>query len=81
MNNIFRNWDAMRIIRLIAGVGFGIYAIVSKEYMFFGLSVLLLLQSLLDISCCGKGGCSSSKTKQTKEVYKDIIKLYKPNQR
>ena len=81
MNNILKKWDIMRVIRLITGVGFGIYAITSKEYLFLWLSGLLLLQSILNISCCGKGGCSSSKTKQTKEVYKDIIKPYKPNQR
>ncbi len=81
MNNILKNWDAIRIVKLIAGVGFGIYAITSKEYLFLWLAGLFLLQSLFNISCCGKGGCSSSKTKQTKEVYKGIIKTYKPNQR
>ena len=81
MNNILKNWDTTRIIRLIAGVGFGTYAIISKDYVFFWLTGILIFQAIFNISCCGAGGCSSSNTKEPKEAYKGIIKTYKPEKK
>ena len=81
MNNILKGWDPARIIRLTVGVGFGIYAVASKDYIFLWLTGLLLFQALLNISCCGGGGCSSSTTAATGEVYKDVIKRYKPERK
>lgn len=81
MNSLFKNWDAARIIRLVAGLGIGIYAIVSKDYMFLLLAGLFLFQATLNISCCGASGCSTSDATSQKQVYKDQIKPYNPNQR
>ena len=81
MNNLLKNWDVARIIRLVAGVGIGIYAIVSKDYMFLLLAGLFLFQALLNISCCGAGGCSTSNTASQKQIYKEQIKPYNPNQK
>ncbi len=71
-----KNWDTVRIIRLIAGIGFGVYAIVGKEYILLLIAGLLLMQAVFNISCCGAGGCSSGGSKQ-QEVYKGQIKKYK----
>jgi len=79
MNNIFRNWNIARIIRLLAGLGLSIYAFTSKEYAFLFLAGLFLLQAVLNMSCCGTGGCSSSNENDQKQVYKQDIKQYKPN--
>lgn len=81
MNNLLKNWDMARIIRLVAGVGIGIYAIVSKDYIFLLLAGLFLFQALLNISCCGASGCSTSDTASQKQVYKEQIKPYNPNQK
>jgi len=81
MNNILKNWGFVRIIRLLAGVGFGIYAVISSDYMFLWLTGMLVFQAIFNISCCGAGGCSSPNTTETKEVYKGIIKPYKPEQK
>ena len=78
MNNILKNWGVARIIRVIVGIGFGIYAIISGDYTFLWLTGILIFQAVFNISCCGTGGCSSSSsTTDTKEVYKGIIKPYK----
>lgn len=75
MNNALKNWDVIRIIRLVAGVGIGVYAISSKDYIFLLLAGMFLLQAILNISCCGSAGCATSN--QQKQVYKDVIKPYK----
>ena len=80
MNNILKNWGVARIIRVVVGIGFGIYAIISRDYTFLWLTGILIFQAIFNISCCGASGCSSSNTKDTKdtkEVYKGIIKPYK----
>lgn len=79
MNSILKQWDFLRVIRLAAGVGLGIYAIVSKEYPFLFLSAFFLVQAILNISCCGSNGCSSRQNQG--QLYKDIIKPYKPERK
>lgn len=78
MNNLWKNWDAARIVRLAAGIGFGIYAIVSKEYLFLLLAGFFLMQAVLNVSCCGAGGCSRSGKTAPERVYKDEIETYNP---
>ena len=75
---MLRNWDLARIIKLVAGIGIGIYAITSKEYSFLFLAGFFFLQSILNVSCCGAGGCSSNANNSEKEVFKGEIKQYKP---
>ncbi len=77
MNSLLKNWDAARIVRLVAGLGFGIYALVWSEYIFLILAALFLLQAAFNVSCCGAGGCSSGNDTKQQEVYKGQIKKYK----
>ena len=77
MTNIFKTWGVVRIVRLLVGIGFGIYAIIGRDYMFLWLTAILILQAVSNFSCCGAGGCSSPNTAQTKEAYKGEIKPYK----
>lgn len=76
MNNVLKKWDIIRIIRLIGGVSIAVYAVISKDYIFLLLAGLFLIQAILNISCCGSSGCSTNNEK--KQVYKEIIKPYKP---
>ena len=77
MNSLLKNWDVARIIRLVAGIGIAVYAITSKDYMFLWLAGLFLFQAVLNISCCGAGGCATNDKTNQKQVYKDQIKEYK----
>lgn len=77
MNSLLKGWDVARIIRLVAGIGIAVYAITSKDYMFLLLAGLFLFQAVLNISCCGAGGCTTNDKTNQKQVYKDQIKEYK----
>lgn len=61
MNNISKGWNAVRIIRVVAGIGFGVYAIISKDYIFLWLTGILFFQAIYNFSCCGTSGCSLPK--------------------
>jgi hypothetical protein len=75
MNGLLRNWNFMRVFRLLAGLGFGYYAIVYHEYLFLFFAGFMLLQAALNISCCGVAGCSQPNGNgQKDEVYKGQIK-------
>jgi len=76
---MLKNWDFSRVMRLIAGVGISVYAFTSKEYSFLFLAGFFLLQAILNISCCGAGGCSSNAGNNQKQVFKGEIEQYKPN--
>ncbi len=76
MNRIFHNWNISRITRIVFGIGLMILSFTSKENIIIIFGSLLLIQGILNLSCCGAGGCSLSNNK--KQLYKDIIKPYKP---
>lgn len=44
MKNIVKNWNAVRLIRLLFSIGFGIYAISIAQYLFLAITIFLLLQ-------------------------------------
>lgn len=76
MKKFLQNWDASRIFRFIIALGIGIYGIVAKDYFILPVAGWFLLMSLFNISCCGSGGCASTK-QEDKQVHKGIIKPYK----
>jgi uncharacterized membrane protein HdeD (DUF308 family) len=78
MKNLLKNWDVSRILRLVLGLGIGVYALITTEYLLLILAGWLLMQGVLNISCCGTT-CASQGTKTDKrDLYKDQIKKYKP---
>ncbi|MBM6993324.1 MAG: hypothetical protein I3J02_08695 [Prevotella sp.] len=76
IGHLLEGWDASRTIRLILGGLLTIGGILYNESILIVLGVWLLLQSILNISCCGVGGCSVSGGQ--KPIYKDMVKPYKP---
>ena len=79
MNNLLKNRNTPRILRLAGGIGLGIYAVAAHEPLLWILAGFFLLQALLNVSCCGAGGCSADGGKTGTEVCRDQIKPYKPN--
>lgn len=74
---MFKKWDLARIIRLVVGAVIALYALIGNDYLFLVLGGLFIFQSVLNISCCGAGGCASDLPHE-RNVYGDQIKQYKP---
>lgn len=78
MNELLRNWDIFRLIRLLSGAGFAIYGIYSGDQFLTTLGLLLAFMAVINRSCCcSAGGCGTSQ--KTKPIYKDMVKTYDPN--
>lgn len=81
MSNLLKNWDIMRITRLVAGVASAVYAVTTKEYIFLLLAVFFLFQAVLNISCCGAGGCSTTDSQKPQRLYQDDIEQYRADKK
>ena len=67
--NLFKKWDAARIIRVILALSLGIWALVDGEYWLLTFSALFLIQAFLGtLCCCGGGSCElpNNSTKNSK---------------
>ena len=70
------DWNTSRIVRLTFGVGLMVLGFVFRENILVFIGVLLMLQGVLNLSCCGSGGCQLPGN--SKQLYKDDIKMYRP---
>lgn len=77
MESLLKNWDSARIIRLALGFVIGVYAFWSKDYILALPGALLIIQAILNLSCCSSGSCDAGN--DDKQLYKDVIKQYKAN--
>lgn len=75
MRQLLQNWDLVRVLRIILAVSFIGYGISSKDYMLILLGALFGIQAILNVSCCGKGGCAGKS--KSDFLYKGQIKEYK----
>ncbi len=75
MKRLFRNWDVLRVIRLLAGAVFAGYGIYASDSLIIILGGLLMLMAVVNWSCCGAGGCGTSTG--NKALYKDFVKPYR----
>lgn len=78
---ISTGWDLMRWIRMGLGVMIMLDAIKRSDWFMGILALILISQALLNVGCCGVGGCapspfSSNKPKTQNETeditYKEI---------
>lgn len=76
-NLLLKNWDFVRTLRLLIGLGVGGYAAWAGDYFLATLGGLFIIQALFNLSCCGSGGCSVAS--QNKTLYQDVIKPYHPD--
>lgn len=78
MSRSLKSWGAIRLVRLVAGIGIGFYALYSADYVFLLPAVAFLLQAALNLTC-GGSGCPTANSQ--KRVYGDVIKPYQSGNR
>lgn len=65
MKNYFRNWNIIRLLRLLVGIFVMIQAIISGEWIFVFLGGLFALMPLMNVGC-RTSGCQIPQTKKDK---------------
>ncbi len=72
--NLAHGWNFMRLFRLgLAGLVL-FEAWKSGELLFAGLGMILLVQSLLNVGCCGASGCDISHVKKEHKSTEPFLK-------
>jgi hypothetical protein len=62
-NSIFRNWNLIRIVRLLIGLALLYQAILSGSYMLIGLAIILCVIPIINTGC-GAGTCTQHNNKK-----------------
>ncbi len=73
---IINGWNLMRIVRFGLALLICYEAILNHDFLFGGIAVMLLIQSVLNIGCCSAGACyvSGKKNTEDKEVIFEEVK-------
>lgn len=67
MKEYFKNWDFIRVIRLILGILMIIQGVHTDDLMFISLGLLFSLMSVFNIGCCTSGKCQIAVRKNTED--------------
>ncbi|MDR3706323.1 MAG: hypothetical protein P4L28_10490 [Paludibacteraceae bacterium] len=62
--SFFRGWSFSRYFRLFIGSLIAIYGVDSSQYILLFVSAWFIIFALLNVSCCGTNGCSTSTREQ-----------------
>jgi hypothetical protein len=69
---LLSNWSVMRLIKLILSVIILIQSVQQNDMIFGIFGGIFLTQTLLNIGCCGVGGCAVPFKKLDSENVRDI---------
>lgn len=61
MDNLFKNWNFVRLLRLAMGVFLGVEAFQSGMWILVAVGAVFVVMPLLNIGCCAIGNCSVPK--------------------
>lgn len=61
---ILKNWNLMRVVKLILSLYITYQAIASKEYFLLLLAALFLYQSIWNVSACSMAGSCEVKPRK-----------------
>ena len=75
---LLSNWNFMRVIRLVLGIFIIVQAAMVKDWTMGLLGVFFTALPVLNIGCCGAGGCATPPKKNvetnTKEItYEEVV--------
>lgn len=68
MKDYLKNWNFMRLLRLVMGIFIMIQAIMTQQWLIVGLGGLFSLMPLMNMGCCGTSGCNTSAAKSNKKM-------------
>ena len=64
IQNILKNWNLIRLLRLAMGIFLVVEAIKSGMWFLVAIGVVFVAMPLLNIGCCSTSNCSMSKKKK-----------------
>jgi hypothetical protein len=65
MATVLKNWNFMRILRMGMGLWLIYSAFVDHQPLLGLLGGLFALQAIMNVGCCGSGGCATPYTRQS----------------
>lgn len=65
MNTLLKNWDLLRIVRLLVGLLIIFMSIAENQIILSIIGVLLLIQAVLNFGC-GPNGCDINSNRRYK---------------
>ncbi len=68
MKNYLKNWNFMRVLRLVMGAYIIFIGIEESNVWFIALGGLFSLMPLLNIGCCGVSGCQIKELKGNQKL-------------
>lgn len=68
MKGILKNWNIVRVLRLVIGIGAIGQSVVLNEVLLGVVGAGLLLLNVLNVGCCGVSGCSIETVKEKKDI-------------
>ena len=76
MDNIFKNWNFVRLLRLAMGIFLVVEATQSGMWILVAVGMVFVVMPLFNIGCCAAGNCSvptrNSKKNGDKVEYEEI---------
>ncbi len=76
LNNIVKNWNLVRVLRLVMGIFLVIEAIKSGMWILVAVGAVFVVMPLLNTGCCATGNCSvptrNSKNTDDEAEYEEI---------
>lgn len=76
MDNLFKNWNFARLLRLLMGIFLVVEALKSGMWFLVVIGAVFVAMPLLNIGCCNTGKCSvvkpSSKKTNDEIEYEEI---------
>lgn len=58
IQNIFKNWNFVRLLRLAMGIVLVVEAVKSGMWVLVAVGAVFIAMPLLNIGCCAAGNCS-----------------------
>ena len=69
---LLSNWSMMRMVKLVLSIIILIQSVQQHDLMFGFLGGIFLTQTLLNMCCCGVGGCAVPMKKNDSSTIQDV---------